>query len=698
MGSGKQNYLHGSVMKLFLPQIVPAFVMLVSAFLAINVFVILNLRLLPVVKAQETPVKQWGLWEKVFTTTQTHNWWDFPLRVRYRHSGGTELVVDGYYDGQDAGGNRVWKVRFSPTLSGTWNWDTSLSSSGLAEQSGSFAVSAPSPADKSNNPNYRGHIRVRKSGDRANRIFEYADGTPFLWLGDTTWHMADLRSGVGCDSVIGVQNCDNNNTNFMTWLNDRKAKKFTVAQVQLYSRTHKNEGGYPFIGNEQPTAGKDPEDQSGGNGNYANLNPLFFAYLDVRMKRLWEAGLVVAAHPTWTSGENIALSNSGADAREVFRYMLARYGAFNTVWSLSGEYQYKYPAWSLCWNYSTNAPNTSCEWNQLGQAVAAYNVYKHPVSIHSSGRAWGSAPTEWGAKASEQSSAGEFHNQSWLDHNWTQTGHADSRLRRVYERTVNDYQRSPAKPVVHSEGFYENEKVEGADAYEVRWQVWTALLNGAAGHTYGALGVWQFYDPSFPVGQRGWLSHDGTTWKTALNETCTNSKYLGGCQVRYVSDLLRSVAWWKLVPHRDWMTVNGAAVGVPTSSDISPVHMAAEAGKTYVVYVPRGNSGRIIVINNLNSANYTARWFNPRTGVWTDIANDPVGVGSWTVPARPDSEDWVMVLTPPASATPIPSPSFTFSQLKSLLSNYLTNQDSQYFPKENKVNMLDAGYVVKWIN
>lgn len=48
--------------------------------------------------------------------------------------------------------------------------------------------------------------------------------------------------------------------------------------------------------------------------------------------------------------------------------------------------------------------------------------------------------------------------------------------------------------------------------------------------------------------------------------------------------------------------------------------------------------------------------------------------------------------------TPSPSPSFTVAQLKTLLQNYLTNDDSPYFPGDNKANILDAGHVIRWIN
>ena len=50
------------------------------------------------------------------------------------------------------------------------------------------------------------------------------------------------------------------------------------------------------------------------------------------------------------------------------------------------------------------------------------------------------------------------------------------------------------------------------------------------------------------------------------------------------------------------------------------------------------------------------------------------------------------------SSTPSPSPSFTAAQFKTLMQNYLTNSDADYLPSDGKVNMLDGGYVMKWIN
>ena len=53
--------------------------------------------------------------------------------------------------------------------------------------------------------------------------------------------------------------------------------------------------------------------------------------------------------------------------------------------------------------------------------------------------------------------------------------------------------------------------------------------------------------------------------------------------------------------------------------------------------------------------------------------------------------------SPSPSIFPTPSPSFTFSDLKNLLINYLNNSDSAYNPVDGKINMLDASWVIKYL-
>jgi len=80
------------------------------------------------------------------------------------------------------GGTR-WTVRFAPPASGTYSYfveSTDLSNPDLNGHKNEIGLTGYSGA----NPLLKhGMLRVTKSG----RSFEYADGTPFFWLGDTWW-------------------------------------------------------------------------------------------------------------------------------------------------------------------------------------------------------------------------------------------------------------------------------------------------------------------------------------------------------------------------------------------------------------------------------------------------------------------------------------------------------------------------------
>jgi hypothetical protein len=590
----------------------------------------------------QASVTQWGLWERTLTTAQTHHWQTFPVQATFTHSSGQILNVDGFYNGTDAGGQQVWVVRFTPTLPGTWSWSTSSADANL-RASGTLQAVAPTPAQIAANPNLRGHLRVANSGPRANRYFTYADGTPFFWIGETAWEVNAIRAGIGGGPY--------DNRHFYTWLADRVSKGFTVAQTQFFFLTNRNEGGYPFPDNAQ-------SDQ--GNGDFETLNASHFQQLDTRFRAMFDNGLVIAAHPSWLSTYRMSIT----DARLVSRYLMARYGAYNLVWSLSGEYQYKYPGtntwddagsggvWGLCWDYSTNRANASCEWNQLGQAVQSYNVYQHPVTIHPSGRPDEADPPEWGAQAHAQSSSGEFHAQPWLTFNWTQTRHYDDHLFYVFERTRDDYALTPIKPTVHSEGFYENNRAEGADAYEVRWQMWTALVNGAAGHTYGAGGLSHFYDPHAPAGETGAATYDATSWDAAL-------AYPGAGYVKPLRDFFAAIPWWQLEPNRQALRVDGSAPAGPSAYDITPPHAASIPNQLHVIYLPRGNAGHLVQMTGLGTGAYIAQSYNPRSGSYTTLnGGSPINPtnGVWTVPASvyANNEDWVLRLTA-SSGSPTPT-------------------------------------------
>jgi hypothetical protein len=523
------------------------------------------------------------------------------LRVTFTHAEDDRtLTLEGFW-----AGGRSWVARFAAPLAGTWTWQSTSPDPGLDGLSGSTECAPVQQEDIARNPNLRGHVVI--SPDR--RHFIYADGTPIFLLGDTNWSLNTVRCGLDANSQGPMA----------TYLNDRRSKGFSAVFTEMVEIDQPNEGGHPY-----------PENTNWpGDGDYGSLNPDYFTSLDRRMHLLWESGFVVAAHPTWI-GKQVGMPV--ADAHRLTRYLLARYGAYNIIWSLSGEYQYAYSNDLYSWNTEN--------WRELGRAVARWNAYGHPVSVHPSGRQGTQAHPDWPPESAVASSAGEFHDEPWLDHNWLQTGHAVERLWRVPSRVAENYDHTPAKPVIHSEGFYENHKPDGATAEQVRYQAWSAFLNGAAGHVYGGAGVWQFHDPVSPIGEgkdrTNSRPHDGTDWRAALS-------YEGARQLKHLAEFLTSVPWWRLDPCRERIRVDGA---VPDIQDLSAPHCAASPDGFWLIHIPSGNRNRSLTIDGFDPAGWSAQWLNPVDGKCTSVELPTVSdrVTPPSIPPLPTDGDWVLYL------------------------------------------------------
>lgn len=504
-------------------------------------------------------------WEPVelnFEATDDYAWWEFPVTVQFVLEGdaASTFQVKGFWDGE-----KRWVVRsLFPTV-GTWHWEAKSEDGAIGGAVGEIQVSSARQEQLTNNPNLRGSLIISENG----RYFKYADGTPFFMLGSTLWAANTARCGLG-EAEGGP---------FHQHLADRKSKGYNTILMQYFhgygdypgSPGHRNEGGKPYL---------DIETKS--------LNPEHFKYLDVRMRALWNRGFVAAIPTTWWGKTNNCVFTL-EDARRMSTYCAVRYGAFNSIWSLSGEYQY---AFKDCgW--------TPEDFNTLGEAVQLHNTFKRPLSIHPSGR------TDWDPPHNVLSSL-PFHGESWLDHHWLQTGQGRDRLFNIVTRLKENRELTPAMPVFCSEAFYER-AADSEGAYHSRWQVWTAFLNGAAGFGYGAFGLWQFYDPSDAEGETGKFTGREKPWNEA-------QAFEGGAQLIHARNLLTQFDWWKLVSAREQVRVDGVENPLPDPDDLSPPQAASIGKDTWIVYVPRGNENRTLALETGVKANWAVRWINPRDG------------------------------------------------------------------------------------
>lgn len=191
------------------------------------------------------------------------------------------------------------------------------------------------------------------------------------------------------------------------------------------------------------------------------------------------------------------------------------------------------------------------------------------------------------------------------------------------------------KPVVLGESHYDREW--GPQPYDltIRKQAYWAVLSGAAGHAYGAAGMYGWGDP-----------RSGLSLQAAMNLVSAE-------QMKHVSDLFTSHAWHRLVPDYDSTVLTG---GAGDGVDHATAARTSD-GSLAIAYIP---TARTVTIDmNRLSGPVTARWFDPTNGKYIAITDRLANAGSrgFTTPASNATGhgDWVLVLKTGAAGTVVPA-------------------------------------------
>lgn len=481
---------------------------------------------------------------------------------------GTQLRVPGFWAGGGA-----WRFRYASDKVGTHAWRTECTdtaNSGLHGVTGAIQV----VASTGDNPLFlHGPIRVASN----HRHFEHADGTPFLWLGDTWWKCLSKR---------------------MTWQGfqeltaDRKAKGFNAVQIvcgpypdeNMMETRWENEGGMPYTKKD-----------------FSVANPRYFEFADRRIQHLVEAGIVPVIVGGWgrpQGGGRSTLQQVGlAGFKRHWRNLVARYGAYPTVWIVGGEARDDYGPWA-----------------ELARYVREVDPYKHPLCYHAPAH-----PRE------------AIRDNGIFDFDMVAIGHEGFATAAASLKLMKSCQsQEPARPVLCGEACYEGHMQTNFQDVQ-RHLFWSFLLSGAAGHTYGAAGVWQASvegDPgTHPV-------YDWTTWKEGMN-------YPGATQLGLGKRFLEQYPWWRFEVRPEWAEEGCFAAGIP--------------GQVRFIYLPKRNlynwSGP--VVKNLEPhIDWHAFYFDPATGRRFDrgILKAKARTGDDTArPVEfrsdvPSPQDWVLVL------------------------------------------------------
>lgn len=573
-------------------------------------------------------------WEASLTTSRAYAnpYRDVRLRADYYFGSETSPRFSGlgFWDGKDASNQNVFKLRAAFPLAGTWTWKTSCpagsgceTDSALAPRQGTVSVLAVVGA-----PLYsRGFLDVQRTGAHANRYLVHANGTPFFWLGDTAWY-APVRASWASPNGKG---------DWETYVDDRKAKGFTVLQIALpvdYMRTAGSQPTDPF--------GQAPFRQIAGCSSSDTIpsacsiwNEVYWQGFEQKVQYANGAGLVVlvvglmervietnnAPYPT--------LEDSRIYARNVAARLAGNFVIFSPGFDrASGDLPpAQCPATSAS---ASGSVDRTCRIRYIGEEVRAASP-RQLITNHFDGRL-------------EVSSMQPFQGESWLHFQLFQSGHGCQAAteaeqlalltRRAREMPLALRGYLPAKPNANGEAIYEGGSCplgsSNFTAYRARQTAYLSLLSGAFGYSLGELGVYD-WTPS---------------WSTAMARPAS-------IQMQHLCRVFRGTRWGSLVPDHGRIENNTDATGGQLLPDHLRMVLARDAGNQFALaYLPDNDAIEIETSGFASFPTWTKEWVDPRTGVTYPATCLRQGIGMvyrcdrpTTVPIPAgETGDWVLRL------------------------------------------------------
>lgn len=406
--------------------------------------------------------------------------------------------------------------------------------------------------------------RLKVSENR--RFLLREDGTGFFYLGDTAWELFHRTTF----EEAGF------------YLRDRAAKGFNVIQAVALAeldglRVPNRYGHTPFLDLE-------------------SLRPdeSYWEYLDRVIRLANRLGLYVGLLPAWGDkwnrgrGAGPEILNA-RNAEEYGRWISSRYRGDAVIWILGGDR----PLQGEHHLETMRALAAGIRENAPGQLMTL-----HPSGCRSS---------SWSVNA-----------EPWLDFNMQQSDHGRSDVSLRHYR--HDRELLPRRPFVNGEPPYEEHPAHfrmgddgWIDQHDVRREFCWAICSGAAGFTYGAHPIWQFYDEG-----RVPVSEARMNWRQAL-------QLPGAGQLRRILRLLPEAAVADRTPAENFL-LSPAGTGVETITACRN-----NAGSWAWIYLPLARrlhlDPAIITSNRIG-----LRWIDPASGRTVRQSAEEAADCTWLVP------------------------------------------------------------------
>ncbi len=538
--------------------------------------------------------------------------------------------VYGFWDG-----GATFRVRVTAIAPGTWNWTSGCEVLGVADadpglsgRSGSFEAAAWTDEEKAQNPCRRGFLRPSANG----HAFCWADGTPYLMLGDTWWATPTTRYPMKDPDVPGAAGPD---MSFQDMVRYRKAQGYNAiamlaahpawANDKYPPTVVMNDADHTVIRNAWQQSGTDSAKDmvsSGGRPflfpgpvpgyedlvpDFDRINPDYFRDLDRKIDFLNDMGFVAFLEVARRDISQVWKKYGGwpdSYARYV-QYIFARYQANNTLLS-----------------------PIHFDWEQYSIPAREYNEPANQVVDRFGPPPFGNlvgtnaAPsTLINFGSDEEARWRTFHQLG----NWREHDH--------YWYLTEIWNTSPARPAINGEPYYpgfprDNPPAdsEEAEANNRSGLYGNFLSGGLGGIIYGCEGIW-----------------GGDIEPAAKYRIWEALQFRSGDQVRHLRTFVDAAGdrYPDLVPSHENLTPS--RTGRPDGY-IGWAYCGLLPDKTLAMayferYCPDPTARGL-----LPEATYRMSWFDPRTGAWnvaggeTLLTTDPNGRAAIRIP-QPEL-DW----------------------------------------------------------
>lgn len=349
------------------------------------------------------------------------------------------------------------------------------------------------------------------------------DGKPFFYLADTCWRAFDGPSFEEWDEYLDI----------------RAAQGFTVVQVSALTRHFGNKSEGSFLSTAD------------GQFDFSRINDAYFDRAEELVAMAGKRNITVALVALWHNyvpdtwgGDGSSFQKMPIEAvRTYVEYLVEHFDRYHPIYLLGGD---------------TDFP-TATSIRYYTEAMAAVRR-KSPLSLISC-HTWADFPDI----PAELAESPEF------DFYMYQSGHWHDRQDLAYRHAETLRKGYPRRPIVNGEPCYEGMKGGEAtsrrfSAFDVRKAIWQSLLAGAnAGVTYGAHGLWSWYNKGDPYPFADFVGPP-YHWRTALSLP-------GAWDAGF--------AGW-VIDRFDLFTVKPTSLVTSTSSEVK----ASSSEERIVAYVP----------------------------------------------------------------------------------------------------------------